>query len=172
MYILKLKGASGMDRKRWTLGVVLAAAVGLWGLVEADASPFSSYILSDDLGNVVSGTAPGASEWGDESGSADGSSSDDGSGTVDDSGSSGGDTVTDGKGNNGHGNNADGVDSSNPSNGHGGPNGAVDESCDGTGTCVDDEITTGGGSTSTDSSTTTSTTTAKRRARTSNLSSG
>jgi hypothetical protein len=38
------------------------------------------------------------------------------------------------KGNNGHGNNIDGVDSSNPGNGHGGPNGQVDPS----GT-VDDE---------------------------------
>jgi len=40
-----------------------------------------------------------------------------------------------GKTNNGHGNNVDGVDSSNPGNGGGGPNGAVDES-DG----IDDEI--------------------------------
>lgn len=40
-----------------------------------------------------------------------------------------------GKSNNGHGNNADGVDSSNPGKGKGGPNGAVDESGD-----VDDEI--------------------------------
>jgi len=50
------------------------------------------------------------------------------------------------KSNNGHGNNADGVDSSNPGQGGGGPNGAVDESCDGTGTCVDDEAGGGGAS--------------------------
>jgi hypothetical protein len=37
--------------------------------------------------------------------------------------------------NNGHGNNLDGVDSSNPGNGHGGPNGMVDPSAG-----VDDEI--------------------------------
>lgn len=48
----------------------------------------------------------------------------------------------DGKDNNGHGNNADGVDSSNPGQGKGGPNGAEDSSCNG-GTCVDDEA--GGG---------------------------
>ncbi len=40
-----------------------------------------------------------------------------------------------GKSNNGHGNNLDGVDSSNPGNGHGGPNGTVDPSAG-----VDDEI--------------------------------
>lgn len=39
------------------------------------------------------------------------------------------------KNNNGHGNNIDGVDSSNPGNGHGGPNGGEDPSGD-----VDDEI--------------------------------
>ncbi len=47
-----------MDSKRWTLGVVLAATVSLWGLVEANASPFASYILTDDLSNVVNGKAP------------------------------------------------------------------------------------------------------------------
>jgi len=118
-----------MKAKRWTLGVVLAAAVSFWGLVEADASPFSSYILSDDLGNVVNGTAP----------------------TVD--GSATGDTndtdwvVNNVKSNNGHGNNEDGVDSSNPSQGGGGPNGTADESCPEGGVCVDDEAG-GGGSTS------------------------
>ena len=57
-----------MKAKRWTLGVVLAAAVSLWGLIEADASPFSSHVLSDDLSNQVNGSAP------DASGSSDGSS--------------------------------------------------------------------------------------------------
>ena len=47
-----------MNRTRWTLGVVLAAAVSLWGLVEADASPFSTEVLSDDLLNTVNGKAP------------------------------------------------------------------------------------------------------------------
>lgn len=46
------------------------------------------------------------------------------------------------QGNHGHGNNADGVDSSNPGQGQGGPNGASDPSC-GSGGCVDDEA--GGG---------------------------
>ncbi len=41
--------------------------------------------------------------------------------------------------NNGHGNNGDGVDSSNPGQGDGGPNGGTDESCDGSGECIDDE---------------------------------
>ena len=72
-----------MNRTRWTLGVVLAAAVSLWGLVEADASPFSSEVLSDDLLNTVNGKAP-----------KDPSQYD----------------------NNGHGNNVDGVDSSNTGN--------------------------------------------------------
>ncbi len=43
------------------------------------------------------------------------------------------------KTNNGHGNNEDGVDSSNPGKGGGGPNGAEDTSCNGDGPCVDDE---------------------------------
>ena len=47
-----------MKALRWTLGVVLAAAVSGWGLMEANASPFSMYILSDDLGNRVNGSAP------------------------------------------------------------------------------------------------------------------
>ena len=40
--------------------------------------------------------------------------------------------------NNGHGNNTDGVDSSNPGQGGGGPNGQQDPSCSGS-TCIDDE---------------------------------
>lgn len=134
-----------MDTKRWTLGVVLAAAVSLLGLVGAGASPFSSYILSDDLGNSVLGSAPGPSHWDDGSGAQDGTAG-------------GGDSGSDssGKDNNGHGNNADGVDSSNPSQGTGGPNGEADASCPEGGTCVDDE-TKGGGTTSTDTPTATST---------------
>ena len=115
-----------MKAKRWTLGVVLAAAVSLWGLIEADASPFSSHVLSDDLSNQVNGSAP------DASGSSDGSSG---------SSTSGGS-----KDNNGNGNNVDGVDSSNPGNGN---DKKVDQSCPEGGTCVDDEIskTNNGGST-------------------------
>jgi hypothetical protein len=54
----------------------------------------------------------------------------------------------DGNGNQGHGNNEDGVDSSNPGQGGGGPNGSVDESCSGDGSCVDDEGSGGGSSVS------------------------
>ena len=89
-----------MEAKRWTIGVVLAAVVSLFGLIQADASPFSTYILSDDLGNRVNGTAPEAS---------------DGVGSDDTDGSTSG-SDADGKDNNGHGNNVDGVDSSNKGN--------------------------------------------------------
>ena len=121
-----------MEAKRWTLGLVLAAAVGLFGLMKADASPFSTNILSDDLGNMVRGNAAEASEWDSESG--------------------GGDT-SGGKDNDGHGNNADGVDSSNKGKGNGGPNGATDASCSDPSdpsTCVDDEVTGGTPVTTTD----------------------
>lgn len=132
-----------MKAKRWTLGVVLAAAVSLFGLIQADASPFSTYILTDDLGNQVNGTAPEQSEWETDMGS----DTDDG-GDADSGGSdSGGSTDSGdepGNDNNGHGNNEDGVDSSNKGQGQGGPTGGVDESCDGTGECVDDESKGGG----------------------------
>ena len=75
-----------MNKTRWTLGVVLAAAVSLWGLVEADASPFSSYILSDDLGNMVRGSAAEASTWDEGSGSEDTGAGDNG-GSADSGGS-------------------------------------------------------------------------------------
>ncbi len=95
-----------MKAKRWTLGVVLAVAVSLFGLVEANASPFSMFMLSDDLGNTVNGSAPEWEAWEEPAGE-----------------------------NNGHGNNEDGVDSSNSGNGN-----KVDGSCDGSGECIDDEI--------------------------------
>ena len=102
-----------MNKTRWTLGVVLAAAVSLWGLVEADASPFSSHILSDDLSNSVNGKAPKDPALYD---------------------------------NNGHGNNEDGVDSSNTGNSKTGE----DTSCDpNTGVCLYDEIKSGGTETTT-----------------------
>lgn len=148
-----------MKISRWTFGIMLAAAVSLWGLVDATASPFSMFILADDLGNRVNGSAPDQGEWeghgadsetgpgGDSSGTpgddSDSEDSDGGSGGGD-SASGGGSDSGNGNGNNGHGNNEDGVDSSNPSQGHGGPNGQADESCDGSGECVDDES--GGGS--------------------------
>jgi hypothetical protein len=53
-----MKGVSIMKAKRWTLGVVLAVAVSLFGLIQADASPFSTTILADDLLNSVNGKAP------------------------------------------------------------------------------------------------------------------
>jgi hypothetical protein len=138
-----------MEAKRWTLGVVLAAAVSLFGLIQADASPFSSYVLSDDLGNSVKGSAPQASDWDDGAGTDDGSGSDsaDGSGGGDDTGG-GADTgggsgdEADGKDNNGHGNNLDGVDSSNKGNSKEGE----DTSCpEEGGECIDDEAKTNSG---------------------------
>ena len=96
-----------MDIKRWTTGIVLAAAVSLFGLIQADASPFSSSILSDDLGNRVNGAAPEAGDWDEDPVAdppSDGGADDGGSNTGNGNGSSD---------NNGHGNNVDGVDSSN-----------------------------------------------------------
>jgi len=101
-----------MKISRLTIGLGLVAAVGLFGLVEANASPFSMFFLADDLGNRVTGTAPEASEWGD-----------------------------DGKDNNGHGNNEDGVDSSNQGN----SKADEDTNCDDAGNCVDDEMGSGSG---------------------------
>jgi hypothetical protein len=119
-----MKGASKMKAKRWTLGVVLVAAVSLWGLVEADASPFSSYILSDDIGNMVRGSAA----------EADGSS-----GNGSESVSSTGESASGGVENDGHGNNADGVDSSNKGNSKTGEDTVCAD-----GTICDDEIKTTG----------------------------
>ena len=139
-----------MTFTRWTVGIGLVGIVSLWGLMEARASPFAMYTLSDDLSNLVQGTAPEASEW-DIDGDIDDGGGDSGDGESGGSDSGGGDSgggdsgVGDsgngnGNGNNGHGNNADGVDSSNPSNGHGGPNGEADASCLEGSDCVDDEI--------------------------------
>jgi hypothetical protein len=117
-----------MDIKRWTFGIVLAAAVSLIGLIQADASPFSSFVLSDDLGNRVNGAAPDAGGWDDDSsgdsqndGGGDSGSGSDGSGSSgsgsDDGGSNNNGSGNGGsKDNNGHGNNEDGVDSSNKGN--------------------------------------------------------
>jgi hypothetical protein len=52
-----------------------------------------------------------------------------------------------GPSNNGHGNNEDGIDSSNPGQGDGGPSGGDDTGCDANGeNCVDDEASGGGAS--------------------------
>jgi hypothetical protein len=151
-----MKGASEMNKTRWTLGVVLAATVSLWGLVEADASPFSSYILSDDLGNMVRGSAAEASPWDEGSGSEDtegsADSGDTNNGGADSGGSasgggdsggasSTGESASGGTENDGHGNNTDGVDSSNKGNSKTGE----DTNCDADGICVDDEIKTNNG---------------------------
>jgi len=120
-----------MNAKRWTLGVVLAGAVSLFGLIQADASPFFTYILTDDLGNKVNGTAPEQSEWETDPGSG---NNDDGSPT-----DSGGATAS-GDGNNGHGNNIDGVDVSNP-----GKSKEGEDTLCADGTYCDDEAKTGSG---------------------------
>ncbi|MCZ6806189.1 MAG: hypothetical protein O7F08_04495 [Deltaproteobacteria bacterium] len=101
-----------MNAKRWTFGVALAAAVSLFGLVEANASPFSMFVLSDDLGNRVNGSAPEWEEW-----------------------------EAPPEENAGHGNNEDGVDSGNT--GQSGESLGGDESCDGSGECIDDEMDSG-----------------------------
>ena len=151
-----------MNTTRWTLGAVLVAAISLWGLTEAGASPFSTWLLSDDLGNQVNGSAPEQGEWETEPGAgADDGSDPDSDGSAGSNNGHGNnedgvDSSNPGGGNqdnNGHGNNEDGVDSSNPGEGQGGPNGGVDESCDGTGDCVDDEIGNGGGDANSESTT-------------------
>jgi len=141
-----------MKISRLTIGLGLAAVVSFLGLIEANASPFSMFLLADDLGNRVHSAAPEASEWendggGDSKGDSGGGDSNSDSGGGDAAGDSGGgasagggDSGADsGKSNNGHGNNEDGVDSSNPGQGKGGPNGEADASCPEGGTCIDDE---------------------------------
>ena len=132
-----------MKISRLTIGLGLAAVVGLFGLMEASASPFSMFFLADDLGNRVMGTAPEASEWENDGGD---------SGSDTGGGDSGDDSATD---NNGHGNNEDGVDSSNPghdNNGHGNNEDGVDSSNPGNSKAdqdsdptVDDEMGSGNG---------------------------
>jgi len=92
-----------MKISRLTIGLGLVAVVGLLGLIEASASPFSMFFLADDLGNRVMGTAPEAGEWGDDDSA---------------------------KSNNGHGNNEDGVDSSNRGNSKEGEDESCDGSGD------------------------------------------
>lgn len=122
-----------MNSKHWTLGVVLAAAVSLFGLIEANASPFSMFVLSDDLGNRVNGSAPEAPDS-------------DGASSSQDGAESGSDSGGNSNGNSGHGNNEDGVDSDNK--GASADQLGGDSSCDGTGECVDDEIDKGDGASS------------------------
>jgi len=109
-----------MKISRLTIGLGLVAVVGLFGLIEASASPFSMFFLADDLGNQVRGTAPEASEWendgGDSDGDTGGGDSDGDTGGGDSDGDTGGGDGDSEKNNNGHGNNEDGVDSSNPGN--------------------------------------------------------
>ncbi|MGB5681577.1 MAG: hypothetical protein WBM47_06970 [Polyangiales bacterium] len=167
-----------MSRTRWTLGAVLVGAVSVWGLTAAEASPFTTWLLSDDIGNRINGSAPEQSEWetdpgsgADENAGTDDGSSTDGAGNNGHGNNADGvDSSNPGKGkdNNGHGNNADGVDSSNPGQGKGGPNGAVDESCTDPTNCVDDEIKAGGSGTSSGSSTTTETATTTEETKTNN----
>ncbi|MGB8332432.1 MAG: hypothetical protein WCE62_20070, partial [Polyangiales bacterium] len=79
-----------MKITRWALGLGLAAAVSLWGLIEADASPFSMFVLADDLSNHVNGSAPEASEWDEEVSDEDGNSGASSSGSSNNDGTSGG----------------------------------------------------------------------------------
>jgi hypothetical protein len=90
-------------------------AVPTIALADSEASALQFVVVSDDIRKDTTAVARGA-----------GSASSD---------------ADSGKSNNGHGNNADGVDSSNPGQGGGGPNGAVDPSGS-----VDDEAGGGGAS--------------------------
>ena len=104
--------------------IVALATFGLpaTGWADSEADNLEFIIVSDDIRKQVTNVArPDGSET---SPAAPDGSDDDG--------------ATTGKNNHGHGNNADGVDSSNPGQGKGGPNGAVDPSGD-----IDDEA--GGG---------------------------
>ncbi len=103
---------------------------------DAEAGTYLIAILTDDIGNRVYGT-PMMVDDADE----DGTNADEAEEVVEvednaevEPDSYGGKT----KGNNGHGNNADGFDSSNPGNKKG-----VDQSCQDPDNCVDDEA--GGG---------------------------
>ena len=86
-----MKEVPQMTFTRWTVGIGLAGIVSLWGLMEAGASPFAMYTLSDDLSNMVQGTAPGASEWDNDGDNNDGGG-DSGSGESGGGDSGGGDS--------------------------------------------------------------------------------
>lgn len=118
-----------MKLNRWIAGLGAIAAIGLIGLVNADASSFAMTVVADDLSNAVrqdSNYVPPGKSGGSLGGVE-----------TSERGVPGSDVRV--KDNNGHGNNIDGVDSSNKGQGKGGPNGGVDQSCDGSGNCVDDE---------------------------------
>lgn len=121
-----------MKLNRWIAGLGAIAAISLIGLVSADASSFRMTIVADDLSNAVlqdsDYVAPGKS-----SASLGGL----------ETGQRGVPGTEPGKDNAGHGNNIDGVDSSNPGEGKGGPSGTADASCPDPSNCVDDEMGTG-----------------------------
>ena len=119
--------------------LVVMATWSLPALADRTVNAVQPVVISDDILERTTAVESASSE-------STSSSTPDGSGGSEsgDSSGDGGTQVASGHDNNGHGNNLDGVDSSNPSQGHGGPNGQTDLSCDGSGACVDDEA--GGGS--------------------------
>jgi hypothetical protein len=146
------------------LGIPLSVLAWAWsGPAAADRTVDSiePVVISDDImkqtTQVESATdsapnADGGSGGGGEQEAGSSGGSDPGASGGGGSESSGGDEGSDdgGKTNHGHGNNEDGVDSSNPGQGVGGPNGAEDPSCSGDGPCVDDESHGGGAAPSKD----------------------
>ena len=122
-----------MKISRLTIGLGLAAVVGLFGLVEANASPFSMFFLADDLGTTsvaqplrrANGTTRPVTPRRPGSGNNGHGNNEDGV-----------DSSNPGHDNNGHGNNEDGVDSGNPGN----SKANEDTNCDADGNCVDDEM--------------------------------
>ena len=117
-----------MKANQWIAGLGILGAVSLMGALKTDASAFQFAILSDDLSNSVYEPRP----W--EGGSKkDGSDSASGGVETAERGVQGAPEVKD---NNGHGNNVDGVDSSNK----GASKEGEDTGCDANGeNCVDDE---------------------------------
>ena len=127
-------------RQRWlllplSLMMILWPSLSFAGRTVDDIEPI---VISDDILKTTTQVESAISQGGGAGPSEGTQAGGDGSAATPSSGtqtsSAGG-----GKGNNGHGNNEDGVDSSNPGKGKGGPNGATDASCDGSGPCVDDE---------------------------------
>jgi hypothetical protein len=120
------------ERPRLWLLVLAASAMAVIGggvaLADFVVGAGEPVVISDDVFDRTTQVVSLAGPAGGDTSPAGSPAGDDGSGTD----------------NNGHGNNVDGVDSSNPGQGGGGPNGGTDESCDGTGECVDDEATSGG----------------------------
>lgn len=133
-----------MRMKHLGWAVAALAAVGLVGLKSAEAGSYLVVMLTDDTMNRTYGSplvVDDASD-GDESSGSEGAGSNADEAEEAASSNPNVSKKNDGYGNNnGHGNNVDGVDSSNPGNSKEGE----DDSCSGSGECVDDEAGNGNG---------------------------